>query len=98
MVCGVAEAATAAIKMGKRVTARREPKLQSRPACDLPLRASVLTFDAGTARQRTNAAQVTAVRLDEVFALVARHPLLTRHQLASLPTRPRRVFLVWRRS
>ena len=53
-------------------------------AGDTPPRVRVLTFDAGTAHQRAGNRRGAAAQVDEVFALVARHPLLTRQQLASL--------------
>ena len=51
---------------------------------EAPPPARVLTFDAGTSRLRATREHPAAGQIDELFALLARHPLLTRHQLASL--------------
>jgi hypothetical protein len=49
-------------------------------AGDRPLRARVLTLQTRVTRNN----QRLVRQVDEIFALVARHPLLTRHQLAGL--------------
>src|SRR5712691_10354018 len=55
----------------------------ARRADDRPLRACVLDLDGSLANRRDRD-RCPPGQVDEVFALIARHPLLTRHQLASL--------------
>ncbi len=56
----------------------------TRSADERPLRARVLTLADSPATGRDDDGRRSRVQVDLVFALVARHPLLTRQQLASL--------------
>jgi Replication-relaxation len=82
LIVGVA---TSRHSSGARIQAWRSLLQElARRADEPPLRARVLALQTGLAGSRNGYDRQSTGQVDEVFALVARHPLMTRQQLASL--------------